>query len=336
MDKRVIFAVAGSGKTTYIVEQLDDSQSSLLITFTNNNFENLRRKVIMKFGYLPTNIKIYTYFTFLHSFCYKPYLLLQYRTKGINYKYRPNRYARGKQRYIDKHQRLYYYRIAKFLKENNILNDVNRRIEKYFNNLFIDEIQDFAGNDFNFLKNISKVNLNVLYVGDFYQHTFDTSRDANVNAPLHKDYQQYQIKFKNMGFNVDLDSLNKSYRCTASVCEFISQKIGIEIYSHRTTDTNVVYVANSQDAKRITSSNDIVKLFYQEHHKYDCCSMNWGESKGIDNFNDVCVVLNKNTEKYFNSNKLNELSPMVKNKLYVACSRTRKNLYILPYSIFYE
>ena len=34
----------------------------------------------------------------------------------------------------------------------DIENLINERLEKYYTNLFIDEIQDFGGHDFNFLK----------------------------------------------------------------------------------------------------------------------------------------------------------------------------------------
>ena len=57
MDKRVILAVAGSGKTTYIINQLDLNKRSLIITYTTNNIENLRTGVIKKFGYFLILIK---------------------------------------------------------------------------------------------------------------------------------------------------------------------------------------------------------------------------------------------------------------------------------------
>ena len=41
MDKRVIFAVAGSGKTTYIVNNLFPEKRSLIITYTKNNYNNI-------------------------------------------------------------------------------------------------------------------------------------------------------------------------------------------------------------------------------------------------------------------------------------------------------
>lgn len=45
MDKRVIFAVAGSGKTTYIVNSLTADKRSLIVTYTNSNFDNLTQKI---------------------------------------------------------------------------------------------------------------------------------------------------------------------------------------------------------------------------------------------------------------------------------------------------
>jgi DNA helicase II / ATP-dependent DNA helicase PcrA len=334
MDKSIILAVAGSGKTSSIINRLDENKRTLIITYTNNNFNNLRLKTIKRFGYLPPNIKIYTYFTFLYSFCYKPFLFFKYRTKGINYKSKSHMKAKGLPRYLDKYGRLYHYRISKFLEVNKVQSEVNNRIQNYFDNLFIDEIQDFAGNDFNFIKNISKINFDILYVGDFYQHTFDTSHDGNVNASLHDDYIKYQKQFETLGFNVDLNSLIKSYRCSPTVCNFITRNLGIKIESRRTSDSEVIFVSDKNESQKIIASNDIHKLFLKEHYKFNCLSINWGESKGIDHFEDVCVVLNKKTEEYYKKDKLIELSAMVKNKLYVACSRARNNLYILSGSWF--
>ena len=75
MDKRVIFATAGSGKTTYIVNNLSLEKRTLIVTYTNGNYENLRRKISDKFGgELPPNITLIKYFSFLYGFCYKPFL----------------------------------------------------------------------------------------------------------------------------------------------------------------------------------------------------------------------------------------------------------------------
>jgi DNA helicase-2/ATP-dependent DNA helicase PcrA len=338
MDKRVIFAVAGSGKTTFIINSLSLESNSLIVTFTNNNLHSLKTRIIDKFGYLPNNIKIFSYYSFLHSFCYKPFLSNKFNSKGINYTTQPSIYLKQTdiKYYLDKNRRLYSSRISKLLILENILGELNNRLSKYFDDLYIDEVQDFAGNDFNLLKSIAKANLKILFVGDFYQHTFDTSRDGIVNKNLHINYVDYQNEFRKMGMTIDLETLNKSYRCSPKICKFISDKINIFIESHKELETNIFIIDTKEDALLILENNEIVKLFYQEHYKYSCFSRNWGDSKGEDKYQDVCVILNKTTLEHFVKDNLNDLKPITKNKLYVAISRTKNKLYFLPEKLIKE
>lgn len=329
MDKRVIFAVAGSGKTTYIIDQLTLVDNALVITYTTSNVENIRNAIIRKWGYFPKNIKLLTYFSFLHSFCFKPILANKHKTKGIYYKPNSNVYAKGDDRFISKGKRLYSNRISKFLEEKGVLNDVNNRLSKYYSVLYIDEIQDFAGNDFNFLRSLAKSDMNILMVGDFYQHTFDTSRDGRVNSTLHNDLDKYQKSFENMGLLLDTTTLSKSYRCSPTICKFITEKIGIKIESHRSDEVSISTIEIDHEIRSTLYNNDIVKLFYQKHYDFNCYSKNWGDCKGEDRYNNICVVLNKKTHDHFVKDTLRELPPQTKNKLYVACSRAKGNLYFV-------
>ena len=333
MDKRVIFAVAGSGKTTYIINQLDLANSSLIVTYTNNNVENIRNSIIKKFGYFPNNIKLLSYFSFVHVFCYKPFLAGTYKTKGLYYSPNGNRFAKNDAKYITTGNRLYSNRVSKFLEEKNVLQDVNDRLSKYYKTLFIDEVQDFAGNDFNFLKSVAKADINILMVGDFYQHTFDTSRDGSVNKSLHDDFAKYQRQFSGMGLTIDTTTLSKSYRCSPTICNFITEKIGINIDSHRDDSVNIHIVEKKEEAHSILINNDIIKLFYQKHYAHNCHSKNWGDCKGEDKYNKVCVVLNKTTHEKFVSSGLRELPAQTRNKLYVACSRAKSDLYFFAEKI---
>lgn len=267
MDKRVIFAVAGSGKTTYILNQLSLENRSLIVTYTSNNIKNLKTGIIEKFGYFPDNITLLPYFTFLYSFCFKPFLSYKYKTKGINYNSNPDRFSKqiNTNYFIDKHKRIYSNRISKLIEKENELNNVNSRLEKYFDNLYIDEIQDFAGNDFNFLKSITKANINILFVGDFYQHTFDTSRDGRTNGNIHKDFNKYIGLFKKNKLVVDTESLDKSYRCSPTVCKFITDNLKIDIYSHKKEEAAVELIENKEKAYELFLDKKIVKLFYREH-----------------------------------------------------------------------
>lgn len=333
MDKSIILAVAGSGKTSLIVDKLNLDEKFLLITYTINNTKNLKGSIIKKFGYFPENITLYSYYNFLYSFCFRPFLGYKIKSKGIFWDFTPNFTNRlplnNILRYKTKNGRLYHNRIAKLLKQREVLGDINLRLTKYYNHLFIDEIQDFAGHDFNLLKDIAESDINIMLVGDFYQHTFDTSRDGNTNAKLHSEYNKYQKIFENFNIKPNTEYLNKSYRCTSNVCEFISTQIGIAIESHKEIGSNVLFIDDKDEIEKIYNDETIVKLFYRENYKYDCFSRNWGDCKGENHYHDVCVILNKTTMDNYIKGKLSELKPVTKNKLYVACSRANNHLYLI-------
>ena len=190
MDKRVVFAVAGSGKTSSIIDRIDDESRCLIITYTDNNTRNLKNRVIKKFGRIPKGVRVYSYFTFLYSFCFRPLCGYEIKTKGINFNYPLPQYAQRTEKntrvhYIDRNNRLFSSRIAKLLIEFDVVSDVMERIECFFDLVCVDEVQDFAANDFNFLCSLADAKSEMLLVGDFYQHTFDTSRDGNTQKSLY-------------------------------------------------------------------------------------------------------------------------------------------------------
>ena len=336
MDKSVVFAVAGSGKTSRLVASLDEVQRFLIVTYTESNYDNLRSKIIQRFGYFPPNITLYTYFRFLHGFCYRPFLRSKKNTKGVTFKLPPTfpRYAlTDDRRYVSSTRRLYANRLAKFIAQSNLVGAVVARMEKYFDVFFVDEVQDFAGHDFNFLMAISAAKLHATFVGDFFQHTFDTSRDGNVNASLHSDYNAYRAKFKAAKLTIDTDSLKKSRRCSKSVCDFITDKIGISIEAHDDRESVVRYEDDPAAVLALYEDPGTVKLFFKEHHKYACYSQNWGASKGVDRYQDVCVVLNPGNVKAWQNGSFRDINAETRNKLYVACTRARGNLTFIPESL---
>src|ERR1700724_4512796 len=132
MDKKVIFAVAGSGKTTYITKQLSEDQRAIIITYAINNVDNIRNGILKRWGYIPKSVKIYSYFEFLYSFCYRPFLSYSYRARGINWERNPLTFAKNDNRYLDTYKRLYSNRITKFLEVKGVIEDVKSRLSKYF------------------------------------------------------------------------------------------------------------------------------------------------------------------------------------------------------------
>ncbi len=334
MDKRVVLAVAGSGKTSRIVNRINVDSRCLIVTYTDNNTRHLKNSIIQKLGEMPKGVRVYSYFTFLYSFCYMPLYNYKLKTKGINFKYPlPKCFQLARKNtekhYIDKNDRLFSNRIAKLLIESGVISEVIQRIEQFFDIVCVDEIQDFAANDFNFMCKLAETNVEMQFVGDFYQHTFDTSRDGTTQQNLHCCFDKYCKKFKDAGFTVDLDCLSHSHRCSPSICAFIDDHLGIKIQSHREDKVEVPFISDEQEIENIYTNDSIVKLFYKESNKYSGNTENWGNVKGLDHYNDVCVVLNITTLKLYQRNELVNLRPNSKNKLYVACTRAKGNLYFV-------
>ena len=329
MVKQLILAVAGSGKTSHLIKHLNLTQRFLLVTYTNNNLVTLKKSILRKFGYHPANIRVMSYFQFLYSFCFKPFFGTRSGAKGISFR-RPSdksRYKTGTDEYyMTADYLMYSNRLSQYCEEESV--SIKARLDKYYDYFFVDEVQDFAGRDFNFLMHIIPDKCNTLFVGDFFQHTFDTSNDGNVNITLYEDYCRYINRWKKMGVAVDTTSLSRTHRCCAEICSFVSG-MGIAIESTGEASGVVRLLDNEADADAIIIDDNVPKLFYQDCSKYRCKAMNWGASKGIDDFVDVCVVMNKTVYAQYMKGNLAGVNPKTKNKLYVACTRAHRNLYFV-------
>lgn len=267
-NRRLILSVAGSGKTTHIINSLSSEKRSLIITYTENNYENLRYKVAEKFSCIPDNILVMTYFEFLYSFCYKPFLHRTVNANGFDFDRPPqftSRLSRTNMKYyLNSNNYLYHNRLAKLLEVKDVIPKIRDRISKYFDEFYVDEVQDFGGHDFNLLLELSQIEKNVVFVGDFFQHTFDTSRDGNVNCNLHNDLGKYIERFSKARFFIDMETLSKSWRCNKSICEFVQDKLGIPIQSHTEYNIDISLVEEQNEIEDLMKDDSIVKAISSE------------------------------------------------------------------------
>ena len=150
---------------------------------------------------------------------------------------------------------------------------------------------------------------------------------------MHDSYEKYIKFFKDTGVNIDTSTLEKSHRCSISVCEFVKNKLGIKIESKRCELGEIIIVKDKEEAKKIFFDNSIVKLFYQQHYQYTCFSENWGASKGNDHYAVVCVVLNSSTKKIISDIGIEDIKATTRNKLYVAITRAKHKLIFMDQSL---
>ena len=74
MVNRLIIAAAGSGKTTYLVRQaMQQSDSVLITTYTIANELEIRKKIVELNGFVPHNVTIQTWYSFLLQHGVRPF-----------------------------------------------------------------------------------------------------------------------------------------------------------------------------------------------------------------------------------------------------------------------
>lgn len=336
-NKRLILAVAGSGKTRYLIDHLNLDERFLIVTYTNTSLNLIKSRIIKRYGYLPSNIKTLTYFEFIYGFCIKPFLFFRYNLKGISWDATPEFTTYFKKtdikKYLTKGRYLYYNRLGAFAEHANIIEDIKDRLEMFFDHFYYDEFQDLGGHDFNFITQIAQAKINFVFVGDFFQNTYVTSYDGKVNGTLYSNFDDYCKKIVASNIEIDTTTLNNSYRCSPTICTFVTQNFGITINSHRQDETLIIPIQDKETALRIIGDNSIIKLVYDKSNEKEYLSKNWGECKGEDDYQDTCIILNKTSANIFTKGKFSELAPRTKNKLYVAFTRTRGNCYIIAETI---
>jgi DNA helicase-2/ATP-dependent DNA helicase PcrA len=156
-----ILAAAGSRKTEHIVEAaLAVTDSRVLITtYTNENQNQIVRRIQQKVGTIPSHITVMGWFSFLIAHCIKPYQRARFGdtflVQGLNFKGKHHKYAKKSDRhyFLDSNSDLFKDGVSDLAAVLNETTDgaVIRRLEKIYTHIFVDEVQDMAGYDLDVL-----------------------------------------------------------------------------------------------------------------------------------------------------------------------------------------
>lgn len=396
MDKRVILAVAGAGKTYYICQHIDRKKRSLILAYTNENIENIKKELKNIHGNIPSSTTILTFHSFVYRHFILPYelsiahhfnqpafisrglttlesppqLLKESKSEDIltspcddqdliltpnskpdesnrgsklekTFSINPDYKTKEKLEHYTTRQNKYYCstisELALFVTENKSLGTdklVARAIDRlkiFFDEIFIDEFQDFRTYDYELLMELADKFPKICLVGDFYQHS--VLADNNSGPPFDNlDYEEFIQVLSTKGFNVDTKTLLKSRRCAPEICTFVRDKLNISIYPVEDKTGKVIWV-DSSNIEEILENDGILKLVYNNSAKYPFHAMNWSYSKG-NTVEEVCVILTNDFED-MDSDKfaIHDKKGVTRNRLYVALTRSSGNLYLIKPSV---
>jgi len=183
-------AVAGSRKTQGIVDACaaaDPSQRVLILTYTTENQLELRKRLSEQAGDRP-NVEVMGWFSFLIASFVRPFLPYLYRGKrvaGFDFKSPPQQFgAVGSwNRYFNSEsevRKAHLPQLANRLEAASAGAGV-RRLERMYDQIFIDEVQDLCGYDLEILKLLMASEIPLEMVGDVRQAILATNGREKKN-----------------------------------------------------------------------------------------------------------------------------------------------------------
>ena len=352
MDKKIVLATAGAGKTYYIANHFRDNERVLLISYTRANVENIRREIEKRYdGKVPKNITVSTFDSFVYNFLLRPMEpLLNFeniKSNGVDIHSQPITDPRKRHLYykidhlrhfMNPYNEYFVNRMSKlFIKQKiKYKNTALERTKKYFDSIYFDEFQDFNGNDFKTINYIiENININVYAVGDIFQSNvtpikFD-GRGSSSPFDKIKNQEDLENKFSD-NILFDNTTLLKSRRVSTNICEFVRENLKINIFPHTDKQSSIKFLTQVEEVDTILSNKNIPKLIWNSKliHTKGKNYVNWSYSKG-DTYDVACVIL---THRASNLEEWTQLPISTRNKLYVALTRSKGDLYLIKAPLY--
>jgi hypothetical protein len=336
-NNKFVIAAAGSGKTTRLVEDAlaIKDKKILITTFTDENFSQINEYIIERNGFVPENITVLTWYSFLIQHGVRPYqnfvidnkrvLSLYFDVTPPAAKYTPK--TNTLQYYLTESGLIYRDRVAEFICQSNEVSGglVIGRLEKIFDCIFIDEVQDLSGYDLNFLEALLRSTMNVVGVGDLRQATFSTNHSRK-----NKKYKKTQIidwiKEKEQKGLVVIEPLSDCHRCNQTICDYADKLFPDLPQSISKNDTvtghdGVFFITEAEVHDYYEKYQPVMVLRNNKNsNTLGLPAINIGVSKGR-TYARVLVFPTQPMKKYFNDNDHTALKD--KARLYVAITRAR-------------
>lgn len=334
-ENRVIIATAGSGKTAEVVKsalEIPGDEAVLIATYTNRNRSEIEKRIREQCGLVPPNIAVVGWFTFLISQGSKPYqralLGEPFVISGLNFMPRPNPYmakANARDYYLDAAAHMYRDHVADFVVRLNEATgeSVINRLERVFQHVFVDEVQDLVGYDLDVLHLLLESDCSLTMVGDPRQYILET----NVGS-RNKKYRGAGLYdwFKERSGICELIERSENHRCNQEICDFADSifpslppatSVGVPVTGH----DGVLHIRRDEVLGYIKEHPDATVL--RRERRTDTLglpALNFGHAKGA-TFDRVVVFPTANMRKFLKGGVPNDLKEP--QKLYVAATRAR-------------
>ena len=339
----LVIASAGSGKTTFLVDEAlsRPDKKIAVLTYTNNNINEIKKKFYKKHGGIPKGVDVATWFSFLLHECSRPYQRSVYPRRRVRTIYFPKgrspcweNYSDTERYYFRDGDEIYSDKISRFVidcetKSNRL---VTKRLADIYDEIFIDEFQDLAGWDLVLLEVFMEAGIRMVIVGDPRQCTYTTN-----NAAKYSQYRGVRVldlvrKWEENNL-CQIRNCARSYRCNQKICYFADM-----LWPNMEKTISHNSIPTGHDGIFVVSKNNVheyIKCFSPTLLRYDrktketygYSALNFGNSKGLE-FDRVLIIPHGPIKNYLKSGDVNDVSGSLE-KFYVAVTRAKHSVAFL-------
>jgi len=337
---KIIIASAGSGKTTFLVDEAlsQPAKKIAILTYTHNNISEIRNKFYKKHGGIAKGVDVLTWFSFLLRECARPYQRAVYPKQRIKTVYFTKgrspyweSYSDTDRYYFRKGNEIYSDKISRFVIDCDVKSNglVTKRLRDIYHDIFIDEFQDLGGWDLALLELFLESGIRLLIVGDPRQCTYTTN-----NAAKYSQFRGVRVldlirewEGKNL---CQIENHARSYRCNQTICGFADNlwpdMAPAVSYNTMSTGHDGIFVVSKNCAKEYIERFSPALLRYDKKTKiaYGRPALNFGSAKGLE-FERVLIVPHGPIRKYLESGDVNDVKGSVE-KFYVAVTRAKHSV----------
>lgn len=342
VDNSIILASAGAGKTTRIVHESYNFENKrvLITTFTEENTNSIKEKFFELYGYIPKHISIMPWYTFLLQDLVRPFQNCIYQ-KRISKLYlsqgKSTMYEKKgtKKYYLLNQDTIYADKLVEFFLLCNKKTDgaVIERLEKLYDKIYIDEVQDLAGYDLDLVEMIMDTKISVTLVGDLRQATFSTNMSSRFKKFKGPNTMKLYELWQSEGI-CKINYMNHSYRCVQEICDFsdalFQEGLFDRTHSKNEIDDNhkgIFYLFKEDLETYIELYNPQILRPSKRQSLGLLNEMNIGQSKGL-TFDRVLIVPTGPIVKYLKT-EINQFKPKSLSSLYVGVTRAKYSVVFL-------
>ena len=348
LNNIVIMAAAGAGKTHDICKEVIENAKTtnkkiLITTYTNKGIESIEKEYKKQNnGVIDKNVVILSWFQFLLRELVKTYQSSILNKINIinsidfNHQYGYiNFNSRGTPKHYMLTNNILSNTVSEFAIDSNIKsnNKVIQRLGEIYSHIYIDEIQDLAGEDIEILNLLFNSKIQIKCVGDVKQSTY-TTYNAKKNKKITGIHLIDFFKELERKGIITLLFNNKTRRFGREICEFSNSICNdknnrIESDKIYKEENQGVYLLDKKDFENYFKIYKPTILKFDAKTKIDYDSLNFGQCKGM-TFDMVAIFPNKKYKEFLQKRTSLD-SPC---KYYVSATRAKYSIVFVVEKLF--